>query len=196
MATTVHQLIISGLHYGQHVENVMNFIGDPTDGTQSLAEGKDLVDSWRAVIESKWLASLPPTYQLLRYEAGIVKPRTSQGNYHLQLINSGLIGTDGVEAQSDNLCPSITTIPPMGTKSPGRIYMPCIAKTSITNNQYTSAYGLLIADLMNELVAGFAASAITWTLAIYSKKNDSATPALSWTLSPAIGFQGKRRRPL
>lgn len=196
MATATYALTISGLHYGKRLENVMHFTGDPADGSNTLAEGKDLIDSFVDAAELNFLNCLPPTYQILRYSANVVHPRKISNVPHMDVTNAAKNGSFGTEAQSDNLCPSITLIPPMGIKSPGRIFMPCIAKEAIANNVYTGTYVTDLDIFMQSILADFAISSTQWHLAVYSRKNDTAVRALAYTTSPAIGFQSKRRRPV
>lgn len=196
MANATYLLSIIGTCGGEFCENVMAFQGDLADGSNTYAESQDLVEAFQNAEEVPWLACLPATYQLRRYEARIAEPAKNSNRYHRDRTPDNKIGTAGSAAQSDNLCPSISLIPPMGIKSAGRVFMPSIDKTSIANNQYTSGY---IADLHNvfdDMIAGFTASTITWKLAIFSRKTGTSSRAQATVISPAIGFQGKRRKPL
>lgn len=196
MANAVYLLSITGTHYNQFVENVLCFIGDTADGVQTLTEGNDLMDAFQANAQAEYLACLPPTYLLDRYSTRCVVPSGPGNVAHRQIVNDGEIGTDGAGALSENLCPVINLVPPMGVKTQGRIYMPCIAKTSIDNNQFTVGYRTAINAFIGVMRGGMVNSSINWKLGIYSKKNGTGSLALAQSLSAAIGFQGRRRKPL
>ena len=196
MPTATYALSIQGTHYHEYVENVIHFIGDGAAGIETLAEGADLADSWVDNVLDAYLDLLPPTYLFDRVEARVVKPAGNSNVYHRQFINAGHVGTLGTAAAADNLCPSITLIPPMGFKSPGRIYMPCIPKESIDNNTYVALYQTLMGTFMTAMFGPFANSTINWAVAIYSRKNDTSVLAQAYTLSASIGFQSRRRKPV
>jgi len=196
MANATFQLSITCTHYNQFIENVMCFQGDLADGSQPYTQGKDLVDSWYGSIRTLWLGVLPPTVTLDRLSTRCLLPSGPSNGYHRQVINDALVGTFGTAAQSENLCPAVNLIPPMGVKTQGRTYLPCVPKTAIDNNTFTAGYITAVNALFTALEAGFADSATTWKLAIYSKKNRTSSLALQHSLSAAIGFQGRRRRPL
>lgn len=196
MSNATYQLSITGTHYNQFVENVLCFQGDLAVGTQTLTEGKDLIDSFVNDAEADWLACLPPTYTLDRYSARCLLPAGPSNVAHLQRINAAKIGTSGTGAQSENLCPVMNLIPPMGVKSQGRVYMPCIAKEDIDNNALQAGYIAAMNILFDQLITGIAVSATTWKLAVYSKKLATSSLVQAHSLSAAIGFQGRRRKPL
>lgn len=196
MSNATYQLVIQGTHYHEAIENVLTFKGDLADGSQPMTEGADLVDAFEGAVRTLYLGCLPPTFLLDRYVTRCMLPAGPSNNYHRQIINDARVGTFGTAAQSDNLCPAINLIPPMGVKSGGRIYMPCVPKTAIDNNLFTAGYIAAVQAFMAPLIAGFSNSATVWKLAIYSKKNATSSLAAAFSLSAAIGFQGKRRKPI
>jgi hypothetical protein len=196
MANATYQMSITGTHYNQFVENVLCFQGSLADGTQTLEEGQDLIDAWIDGIIDPWCATLPETYTLDRLSTRCLLPAGPSNVAHRQVINQAFVGTFGTGAVSENLCPVMNLIPPMGVKSQGRVYMPCVAKTAIDNNQFVAGYVTAMNALFDAMIAGFSTSATDWKLAIYSKKNGTSSLALNHSLSAAIGFQGRRRRPL
>lgn len=196
MANATYQLTVTGTHYNQFVENVFAFQGDDADGTQTLAEGADLIQAWIDNIATEWLGCLPPTYTLDRLSARCLIPTGPNNEAHQQVVNDALIGTLGTGAVAENLCPVVNLIPPMGIKSQGRIYMPCIPKTALDDNQFTAGYIVAVNSAFDNMISGFSNSSTTWHLAIYSKKNGTSSLAQLHSLSAAIGFQGRRRRPL
>lgn len=196
MSNATYALSIAGTHYNQYVENVLHFQGDLATGTDTLQEGKDLIDAFENIVDD-WLTLLPPTYIVDRYTARLVLPGGGDnGVAHRQVINQNHIGTSGTAAASENLCPVVNLIPPMGVKSQGRVYLPCIAKEDINNNALQGGWIGAVTTVFNELIAGISISATTWKLAVYSKKLGTSSLAQAFSVSAAIGFQGRRRRPL
>jgi hypothetical protein len=197
MSNATYELRVTGTHYNQFVENVFHFQGDLASGTQPYTEGTDLISSFvNGSAIDDYRACLPPTYTMDRLSARCVLPGGPSQGAHKQVINSGFVGTSGTAAASENLCPVVNLIPPMGVKSQGRIYMPCIAKEDVNNNQLQAGYITAIHFIFNELIAGISDSATLWKLAIYSKKLGTSSLVQTHTLSAAIGFQGRRRKPL
>jgi hypothetical protein len=196
MANATYQLSIAGTHYNQFVENVICFKGDLAAGIDTMAESEDLVESWLSNVVTAWLACVPPTYLIDRLSARCLLPAGPSSVFHHQVINDAHIGTFGTAAASENLCPAVNLIPPMGVKSQGRVYLPCVAKTAIDNNKFVAGYITAVNALFNLMAAGFANSATTWKTAVYSKKNGTSSLSLAHSLSAAIGFQGRRRRPI
>ncbi len=196
MSNATYQLTITGIHYNQFVENVLVFRAATADGVQTLTEGADLIQAWLDNISNAWLSVLPPTYQIDRLSARCLLPVGPNNEAHQQVINDALIGLSGTGAVAENLCPVVNLIPPMGVKSQGRVYMPCIAKTDLDSNQYAAGYISAIGTLFTNMQAGFSNSSLEWFQAIYSKKNFTSSLALSFSLSAAIGFQGRRRKPI
>lgn len=196
MANATYQLSITCTHYNQFVENVMCFQGDLADGSQPLTEGRDLIDSFMGEIMTQWLSCLPPTVTIDRLSTRCLLPGGPSQVAHLQVINMALTGGDGSGAASENLCPAVNLIPPMGVKSGGRVYMPCVAKESVDNNQFVAGYRTAINATFEAMRVGFANSATTWKLAIFSKKNGTSSLTTAHSLSAALGYQGRRRKPL
>jgi len=196
MANATYALSITGTHFQQFVENVYHFQGDLATGAQPWTEGNDLIDAFRAGGETNMLACLPPTFRLDRYTARCVIPNGPGNNAHQQVVNDAAVGTSGTGAASENLCPVMNLIPPMGVKSQGRIYMPCIAKEDVNNNALQAGYIAAMTTYFDALIAGINNSATVWKLAVYSKKLTTSSLVLQHSLSAAIGYQGRRRRPL
>lgn len=197
MSNATYELRITGTHYNQFVENVFHFQGDLATGVQPYTEGMDLIDSFlQTSAIDDFRACLPPTYLVDRLSARCILPAGPSQGPHQQVINANYPGTSGTAAASENLCPVMNLIPPMGVKTQGRVYMPCIAKEDINNNQYQSGYIAAMTTFFDGLITGIAVSATTWKLAIYSRKLGSSSLAQAHTLSAAIGYQGKRRRPI
>lgn len=74
--------------------------------------------------------------------------------------------------------------------------MPCVADGDYVNNSPSAGYITNIGLVFAAMITGLAGSGTNWKLAIYSRKNISASLALTFGISSRIGFQGRRRKPV
>lgn len=195
MATGTYLLGVQGTVQGQYRENILCFQGSIVDPNDTLAMGNDLIGAWIAHAEAPWLAMFPGSYFVDLYSARRATPKPSAVAKR-QYQSFSQAGTLGLAATSYNLCPSIFLVPPMGTKSGGRIFLPCCPQGQIVNNAYQAPFQTAMNNFMNTVTAGIAGAATTWTLAIFSRKLTSTSLVFSWGLSERLGFQGRRRSPV
>lgn len=195
MATELYELSVQGNVNGQFNESVMHFIGDNLTANETMANGEDLLNSWQTNIGSLWLPLLPTTYQLDRIAARRVVPIGSNVP-HLQYQKGSNPGTATGSCCGYQLCPTVFLIPPMGTKSGGKVFMPAISTARVNSNVYTPLYLTQINTLFNAMATNFGTSAITWVQGIFSRKNLSYSHVMGHTLSARFGFQGRRRKPV
>ncbi len=193
MATELYELTVQGVHAGQYVENVLHFQGDNLTANDTWTNGGDLVASFFANIMPKYLSALPPTYQCNRIAArrAVTKPSVVQ---HKQFGNGTQVGSLGTEASSLGLCPCVFLIPPIGIPSGGKVFMPCVPEGQIVGNSYQSGYVTILQDLFNTMQMNFGTGSITWQQAIFSRKHNTFSLAISYRFSPVIGYIGKRRK--
>lgn len=195
MATENYLLSIQGSVGGQYNECVLCFQSAGLSSTDTLDSAGDLVNAFVAHGQTTWLAMLPATYSLDVLSARRAFPKPSAQAY-VQNQAFSVNGTRGTSATAYNLCPSVFLVPPMGTKSGGRVFLPCVGQADIVNNQYIAGYITAIDNFFGAATSGYAGSGTNWQLAIYSRKHVSASLAQSWALSPRLGFQSRRRRPV
>ncbi len=195
MSTENYLLSVQGVAQTSYNECVMCFQSAGLSSSDTLDAAGDLCNAWQTHAMSAWVACLPDTYQVLRIAARRAFP-TPSAEAHLSFPVGTWLGTGGADGTSLSLCPAVFLVPPMGTKSGGRIFMPAIFKGAISNNTYAGGYVTLIDTLLGVLTAGLAGSGTNWKLAVYSRKNVSASLVNTWVLSPRIGFQGRRRKPV
>jgi hypothetical protein len=195
MATENYLLSIQGSVSGQYNECVLCFQSAGLSSVDTLGEGGDLINSFIAHGQALWLAMMPASYFLDVLQARRAFPKPS-AVAHAQNQNFAVPGTRGSNATSYNLCPAIFLIPPMGTKSGGRTFLPAVAQGDVVNNTYLAAYLTAINNFFTAAIAGFAGSGTNWHLAIFSRKNVSASLVASFSPSLRLGFQGKRRKPV
>jgi len=193
MATDYYRLRVQGLHQTEYNECVMHFKGTNLTAADYRANAIDLLEAWNTNLRDPWLAILPSSYQLLRITAS--KASAGGGSEaSIQFTFGTQVGVRSGGAASQQLCPIIRLIPPMGTKSAGRIFLPAVAESDANANVLSSTFLSNVDAYMADAIGGFSFSAITWSQAIYSRKNSSFDDVISYDTSPVIGFQRRRQR--
>lgn len=194
MATELYLLQPSGVHTTEYWQNDIYFVGENLNAGDVIANANDLISNWMNNAHASFLALLPGSVSVERYTcrrqdvAGGIDV-VKQFDYFTE------IGTVASNASSQQLCPVVRLIPPMGTKSAGRFFLASIAETDIANNVPIAGWVTRLATLMTTLLAGMNDGAITWTIGIYSRKNQSHVKALDYDTSPIVGWQSRRRKP-
>jgi len=194
MAKELYRLTLSGNHTSEYWQNDLFFEGDNLSAGDVIHNAKDLLSNFLNNAMGPYLDLLPSTVYLNR----IVTCRQDVAG-GVQIVHQfdyqGAQGTISGEASSQQLCPIVRLIPPMNTKSAGRFFLPAAAEQEFEANAPTSTWLVLLSAFMNILLSGMSDGAITWTLAIYSRKNQSYTIAQDYDTSPIIGWQRRRQRP-
>lgn len=193
MASDFYQLRVQGLHQTEYNECVMYFRGDNLTAADYITNAGDLASSFETDVKSLWLACLPASYALGRLSAKKASAGGG-GTVDRQQTLASSVGTVSGGAASQQLCPVVRLIPPMGVKTAGKIFMPCIAESMIGANVVTAGWLTAIANLMASLMGGFGPGSITWTQQVFSKKNGTFADVLAFDTSPIVGFQRRRQR--
>lgn len=196
MATELYQLRIGGTHTIQPFENVLYFVGENLNAGDVVVNAKDLIDAFTASPLGSYLDLLPASVQVTRLTAKRQDVGGGIEVVHQQQLGVW-VGQVSGGAESDQLCPIIRFIPPMGVKSAGRIFLPAIAEADIQANVPVASWFTRVSALMTTLLAGFDnGTGITWTLAIRSIATNTFHKAVSFDNSPIVGWQKRRRRPV
>lgn len=193
MAVDHYQLRIIGLHETQYNEVVCHWRGTNLTAADYIANADDLCQTWDDGMKGFWLDLMPQTYQLLRLTAKKASPGGG-GEASLQYQVGTQVGNVSGGAASQQLCPVVGLIPPMGIKSAGRMFLPSIPESMIASNVVTAGWLSVVASLMGISMSGHSFSSITWDQAIYSRKNVSFAEVVDYTTSPIVGFMRKRQR--
>lgn len=180
---------------GQYRENVIHYRLNPDPGGNGFDTANALVTALRSTFKSLWLGMLPQDYFLDAIFARQIGPTT--GSYASDDFQPMLEqGTLGTSSTSQQLCPCITLIPPMGVKSAGRVFLPAVAATMINLNQPTAGYQTAISAFFTPSIAGFSVSGGTASIAIFSRKLNTSSEVSTFNFSPVIGYQRRRARPI
>jgi len=194
MATELYQLALSGSHLNSYWQNIMHFEGGNLSAGDVIVNGRDLLDSFEANIMPAYLAMLPASCYLNRMEAR----RIAAGggiNVVTQYDPSSQAGGVSGGAASQQLCPIVRLIPPMGVKSAGKFFLPAIAETDINANVPIAGWLTRLNTLMSAMLTDFGTGSITWQIAVYSRKLGTHSLALSYDTSEIVGWQRRRQRP-
>lgn len=195
MATELYRLKISYNHNSEFCENVIFFIGENLSAGDVIHNAKDLISNFNNNGLTPLLDLLPNTVYLDRLTC--CRQDVAGGievvfQYDWQANQGSVSGN----ASSMQLCPIIRLIPPINTKSAGRFFLPAIGESDINANIVQAGWLSRAATMMSIFLAGMNDGSITWTIAIYSRKNTSFVKAIDWDTSPIVGWQNRRRRPV
>lgn len=195
MAIGLYRVDFRGNLVGQFRENVFHLRLDPEPAANPFDTANAIALALNTTFKPLWLAMLPSDYAL---DAMLVRRLGPTGGpYAIIDYQSGVaIGTRDTDTAGQQLCPCVTLIPPMGVKSAGRFFLPAVGKTQIQMNVYTAGYRTAVSNFFTPLIAGFSVSGGTATLAIFSRKTNTSSTAVTFNLSPALGYQRKRARPI
>jgi hypothetical protein len=195
MANRVFQLSIQGVVNAAYRETVLHFQSTGTNDNDTLAAAESLCNGWDAACRTKFLLTLPPTYILVRITARRValKPSATGCKWYGYGLAPGVRGSDCTANQT---CPSVFLVPTMGTKSGGRIFWPCIPQADLTDSAPSAGWQTVLNNAVNQFVTGFTNAGITWVLGIFSRKLGTVSNVSAHQLSPVVGFQGRRRKPV
>lgn len=192
MANEVYQLKIIGGLNGQYRENVLSFEGLGVDTNDTMKAGNDLIGAWNTHLAALWLAMLPPTYMIERYEVRRIQLKPS-AVAKVQKQYGSTPGTRGTNATAQQTCPMVFLIPAMGTKSGGKIFLPAVPQSDIINSAYAAGWITVVNAFFTAAIGSNAGSLYAWNLGVWSRKLRTFSNVLSYHLSPAIGFIHRRK---
>lgn len=194
MADELYLFKIHGNHSGQHSECGIHMHGSNLTADNVYVNATDLIASWENIPEGDFISLMPESYEIERYTAKRVVPA---GGIEVvkELQDGDRPGSSGPQAASNQLCPVIRLIPPMGVVSAGKFFLPCIAESDINANVVQAGWIANLASLMANILTNFGSGAITWQAAVYSRKLGTYADALTFDTSGTIGFQRRRARP-
>lgn len=195
MPDELHRVEFRGELQGQYRENVMYWrITGATDDTP-FGNSNALVAFLDTNIKPLYLAAAPVDYYLEAITARRVGP--TSGQYAtIDYAPFTATGLRGPGSASEQLCPCVTLIPPMGVKSAGRIFLPAVSKIDINLNVPIAGYITAVNNLINAMVVGGSVAGGLATLAIYSRKHNTSSAVAAFHLSPVIGYQRRRSHPV
>jgi hypothetical protein len=194
MADELYLLKVHGNHAGQHSEMGIYFHGSNLTLGEIVDNAIDLLDGFETNVLGPLLDILPASYEVERMSARRITPA---GGVEMvkQYQDGDGPGTVAGGAASNQLCPVVRLIPPMGTKSAGRFFLPAIAESDIAANIPVAGWTTRLATLMAAMLTNIGMGSIVWLVAVYSTKLGTYVDAVTYDTSPTVGFQSRRNRP-
>jgi len=195
MATALYRTEWRGQNMGQFNECVMHWLATGITVGSAYDEANELVQLMDSTFRSLWLAMLPDNYTLESILARRIGP--TPGEYAIVDYEAGSQpGTNGSGCVGAQLCPCVTLIPPMGVKSAGRVFLPSIGLTKLNLNVFLASYVTAVNNFFNPAIVFSSFAGGNVQLCIFSRKLNSSSEVSSFHLSPLIGYQRKRARPI
>lgn len=195
MATRIYQLNIEGVLQASYRQTTLHFQSGGTNDNDTVAAGESLLAAFNTSAMTNFLATLPGNYNVVRMTARRVALNPSAGTcmYYGVGLKTGTRGTDGTGQQT---CPSVFLVPTMGVKSGGKIFWPTIPQADLVQSTPSTAWQTAVNTFLAGIIAGITSAGITWTLGVYSRKLQTVSNVASHSMSPVVGFIGKRRKPV
>lgn len=195
MATATYRLAIRGNNQSQPNEVVTHWQAIGITLGSAYDEALALVGLWDSTFRAKWLDMLPDNYSLESVIARRIAP--TPGEYAIEDYESAMFpGTKGSTSVGAQLCPCVTLIPVMGVKSAGRVFLPCVGQTMINLNAPTAPYKTAVSAYFTPAIAFTSFLGGTVQQVIYSRKLNIVSEISAFQLSPVLGYQRKRARPI
>lgn len=194
MADELYLLTIHGNHSGQHNEVGQYFHASNVTAGDTYETARDLVASWENNPINDWLGMLPQSYEIDRLSARRISPAGGI-IYNREMQDGFAQGTLGAAAASNQLCPLIRLIPPMGVVSAGKFFLPCIAESEINANTPSAGWVAAVATYMGDILSNFGITGIIWLSAVYSTKLNTFADTVTFDTSSTVGWQRRRARP-
>jgi hypothetical protein len=194
MADELYLLKVHGNHSGQHSEVGMYFHGFNLTANDTFENAKDLVLSWQSNCLNDWCGMLPASYEVDRLSARRVQPAGGV-EFNQEFQDAFAAGTLGAAAASNQLCPLVRLIPPMGVVSAGKFFLPCIAESEINANTPSAGWIAALATYMGDIFSNFGTGSIGWINAVYSTKLQTYADTVTFDTSSTIGWQKRRAKP-
>jgi hypothetical protein len=195
MAIGLYRTEWRGNLMGQYRENVIHYRLNPDPGGNGFDTANDLITALNSTFKSLWLGMLPQDYFLDAIFARQIGPLTASyaSVDYPAMTEQGALGGSSTSQQ---LCPCITLIPPMGVKSAGRCFLPAVAQTMYNLNQPAAGFITAVSNFFTPSIAGFSVSGGTASIAIFSRKLNTSSEVSTFNISPVIGYQRRRARPI
>lgn len=198
MATENYEVVIAAHIAGQYVATVLHTkctIATPVNPYLTALLLIQNIDT--AGLLEKWLDCLPSPYKVTSLRARKVG---SGGGVTAVLLASDLSATDGTRGSAVStsaINPVLTLVGVTDVNSPGRVYIPGVAEDDIAEN-------LLSASLIGSMQAfgvefdagGSLGGADVWVGGIYRRAINTVDTIAGTQVSPMIGNQRRRMKPI
>ena len=199
MAVDVYGLQIFGTLAGEPVENFLHYTCDAVTSGDPVVDGGKCIDAWKAGVRTDWLGVLPQNYFLKGYKAR--RLNNTLGPTVAEFEAAGTIGTQAVNCDNSSISPVILMpYHGAGRWGNGKIFMPGVDASNMTENALSPGIIALYAALMATLSVGMSAGGNTYHQIVWTPDRPGVPGAahtiLGWSLSLKIGIQNGRLKPV
>jgi hypothetical protein len=195
LANRCYQLSLEGCLSASYRQTILHFQSGGTNDNDTVAAGESLLAAFDASAKAQFLGTLPTSYSLVRMTARRVALLPSAGTCKYYGF-AAQTGTRSGTAAGQQTSPSLFLVPTMGTKSGGRIFWPGILQSDLSQSDPGSSFMSAVNTFIGTLMTGITNAGMTWTLCVYSRKLQTFSNIASHSMSPVVGFIGRRRKPV
>lgn len=198
MPHEAYECTLSGTVAGQFVQTVFHVDYNNTSAQPPFFAAKDIADQLSAASEFVQLfcAGLPDTYFATSLRVRRVGPTGGPTAIVLGTAMSVAQGALGGEISSAQVNPLIILIPKTASQKTGRIFMPGISEDEIANMVLSSGVLTAYNDLITYMVAGTTIAGGAIAFGVYRRATKVVDLLDAGYVSPLIGTQRRRLRPV
>lgn len=198
MATSTYRLTISYNSAGQFAQNVLHYDFDDSLYSSTIAAADALNTSFNAHVSGDLKAALSVHTQILSYKS---RKATGGGGFEAVLLGVTTdVGTRAGDLSASGLAPMIRFVSNAAPTVTGRIFLPGISDSDVSDGFIQSAYFTDLTNLADKLddsltLAG--GGAPTAVPVILSRKPVVVSAPIHIAVpSPILSTQRKRQRPV
>lgn len=200
MSTEVYEVIPTGTLSGQYVQNVMHVNVDNTAATAPFTVANAILTKFNGASQwvSKYCGMLPDSYNMTSIRCRRVLPSGGPTAIILQgQLTESTGGRSGQESASAT-SPLIIWLTDLRPSKTGRTFVPGVSEDDCDQNQLQSG---VLADLIAfanyHLTGGTLTSpTYSWNGSILRRGQNTADEITAARISPIIGVQRRRQRPI
>lgn len=198
MPEEAYEHVITGHLSGQFVQTVLHSVIENTSSTNPYAVAEMLNDLFIGENEllSVFLDALPANYVGSSIRTRRVGPTGGPTAIALASLWDVSVGQRVGDIQSQQVNPLLILIPVDEPAKTGRIFMPGASEADIDEGQIQSGLVAKMNDLGTYLDAGWTVAAGTGKGGVYRRATKTVDPLGYFRVSPLIGTQRRRLKPI
>lgn len=200
MPAECYELVVSGVLAGQFVQNVLHSTVDNTGSTPPFQMADELLQTWglNGDFVSPWCDILPDDYKITSLRCRRVLTTGGPTQIYLGANLAEDTGQRTGQISSSQVCPLLIWIGNSAPSKTGRTFLPGVSEDDINEMQMQAslltamdAFGTVWRDGGTTVNLSYA-----WGGAILRRGGPSADPITAFRVSPLIGTQRRRLRPV
>lgn len=198
MAEESYEHVITGHLSGQFVQTVLHSVIDNSGSTNPYLVAEQLNDEFAGAdgLLDAFLDALPANYVGSSLRSRRVGPTGGPTAIVLADLWATGVGQRSGNIQSQQVNPLLILIPVDSPAKTGRIFMPGASETDINEGQIQSGLVVAMEALGAYLDTGWTVAAGTGKGGVYRRATKIVDPLGYYRVSPLIGTQRRRLRPI